>query len=120
MRPGMQFLFTGFVVVVVFLITQFIGALLAIPLFGFEKVAGMVTGIDFSDPESMNLLKYLQVFQSIGLFIIPSTGCRLAVSRKLGKLPVPRQKTSLAGRFACNCNDLYCKPFYKLYRCYKC
>jgi uncharacterized protein len=72
MRPGMQFLFTGFVVVVVFLITQFIGALLAIPLFGFEKVAGMVTGIDFSDPESMNLLKYLQVFQSIGLFIIPS------------------------------------------------
>jgi uncharacterized protein len=72
MRPGMQFLFTGFVVVVVFLITQFISALLAIPLFGIEKVTGMVTGIDFSDPESMNLLKYLQVFQSIGLFIIPS------------------------------------------------
>ena len=72
MRPGMKLIFTGFIVIVVFLIIQLIAAVLALPLFGFEKVAGMLTGIDFNDPESLNLLKYLQVFQTIGLFVVPS------------------------------------------------
>lgn len=72
MNPSKQLMFTGFVVVVVFLFTQLVAALLALPLFGFDKVAQIVGGIDFSDPESLYLLKYLQVFQSFGLFIVPS------------------------------------------------
>jgi uncharacterized protein len=72
MSPSRQLMFTGFVVVVVFLFIQLIAGLLALPVFGFDKVSVMVTGIDFSDPESLHLLKYLQVFQSFGLFIVPS------------------------------------------------
>ncbi len=72
LRPGMKLIFTGFIVVVVFLIIQLVAAVLALPVFGFEKVVGMLTGLDFSDPESMKLLKYLQVFQTIGLFVVPS------------------------------------------------
>lgn len=72
LRPGMKLIFTGFIVVVVFLIIQLVAAVLALPVFGFEKVVGMLTGLDFSDPESMKLLKYLQVLQTIGLFVVPS------------------------------------------------
>ena len=72
LSPSRQLLFTGFVVVVVFLFTQLAAGLLAIPLFGLDKVMDMAGGLDFSDPESLHLLKYLQVFQSVGLFIVPS------------------------------------------------
>lgn len=72
MSPSRQLLFTGFVVVAVFLVVQLLAALMAIPLFGFEQVFQMVTGLNFDDPASMRLLKYLQVWQSAGLFIIPS------------------------------------------------
>jgi uncharacterized protein len=69
--PSLKLLFTGFVVVIAFLFTQIIAAILAIPLFGLNQVMGMLSGLDFSDPGSMNMLKYFQVFQSIGLFILP-------------------------------------------------
>lgn len=71
LSPSYKLLFTGFVVVIAFLFTQIIAALLAIPLFGLDQVMGMLSGLDFSDPDSMNLLKFFQIFQSIGLFIIP-------------------------------------------------
>ena len=70
-QPSLKLLFTGFVVVIAFLFTQIIAAILAIPIFGLSQVMGMLSGIDFSDPGSMNLLKYFQIFQSIGLFIVP-------------------------------------------------
>jgi uncharacterized protein len=71
LRPSNKLLFTGFVVVIAFFFTQIIAAILAIPLFGLDQVMKMLSGLDFSDPDSMNLLKYFQVFQSIGLFIVP-------------------------------------------------
>ena len=71
LRPSHKLLFTGFVVVIAFLFTQIIATILAIPLFGLDQVMKMLSGLDFSDPDSMNLLKYFQVFQSIGLFIVP-------------------------------------------------
>lgn len=71
LSPSYKLLFTGFVVVIAFLFTQIIAAILAIPLFGLDQVMKMLSGLDFSDPDSMNLLKYFQVFQSIGLFIVP-------------------------------------------------
>lgn len=71
LHPSFKLMFTGFVVVIAFLFTQIIAALLAIPLFGLDKVMGMLSGLDFSDPESLILLKYFQIFQSFGLFIAP-------------------------------------------------
>ncbi len=72
MRPGTQLVFTGFVVVASYLISQLIAAMLAIPFFGTERVMTILSGFDFSDPAQLAFLKYLQVFQSIGLFILPS------------------------------------------------
>lgn len=72
MSPARQLLFTGFIVVVVFLVVQLLAAVLAIPIFGFDQVLNMVSGLDFEDPASVRLLKYLQVWQSAGLFIFPS------------------------------------------------
>jgi uncharacterized protein len=71
-RPGTQLMFTGFVVLVVFLAVQIIAALIAIPLFGFDTVMGMFGGFDFSDRKMLNMMKFFQVFQSIGLFVLPS------------------------------------------------
>lgn len=71
MSPGRQLLFTGFIVVIVFLLVQLMAAILAIPIFGFRQVTEMLSGLDFEDPKSIRLLKYLQVWQSAGLFIIP-------------------------------------------------
>lgn len=72
LKPGAQLLFAGFVVVVVFFILQLIAVLIAVPVFGFDRVAGMLGGLDFTNPDDMKLLKYMQVSQSIGLFIAPS------------------------------------------------
>ena len=70
-RPGTRLIFTGFVVLVVFLITQFLAAIVAIPIFGFDALTGMMDGINHSDPESLKFLKFFQISQTIGLFILP-------------------------------------------------
>ncbi len=70
-RPGTRLIFTGFVVLVVFLITQIVTAVIAIPIFGFDALTGMMDGIDHTDPESLKLLKFFQISQTIGLFILP-------------------------------------------------
>jgi hypothetical protein len=62
LRPSNKLLFTGFVVVIAFFFTQIIAAILAIPLFGLDQVMKMLSGLDFSDPDSMNLLKYFRYF----------------------------------------------------------
>lgn len=72
MRPGSQLLFTGFVVLVSFFVIQLLASLLVIPIYGFSRVSGMLGGLDFTDPGTVNMLKYFQVVQSIGLFIVPS------------------------------------------------
>lgn len=72
MRPGSQLLFTGFVVLVSFFIIQLLASLVVIPIYGFSRVSGMLGGLDFADPGTVNMLKYFQVVQSIGLFIVPS------------------------------------------------
>lgn len=72
MRPGSQLLFTGFVVLVTFFILQLVASLVVVPVFGFERVSGMLSGLDFSDPGTVHMLKYFQIVQSFGLFIVPS------------------------------------------------
>ena len=69
--PGTRLLFTGFIVVVIFLITQVLTAFVAIPVFGFDALMGMMDGIDHTNPESLKLLKFFQISQTLGLFILP-------------------------------------------------
>ncbi|MFW6290452.1 MAG: CPBP family intramembrane glutamic endopeptidase [Mariniphaga sp.] len=71
MKPFSQLMFSIFVILVSFLIFMFLGMLAAIPFFGPDSVMNMSGGTNLADPESMRLLKFLQVVQSIGLFIVP-------------------------------------------------
>lgn len=71
MKPFSQLMFSAFVILVSFLIFMLVGMLAAIPLFGLDSMLNMPTINDLTNPESMRLLKFLQVVQSIGLFIVP-------------------------------------------------
>src|SRR5690554_8230119 len=71
MKPYSQFILTAFIILVSFIIFMFVGMVLAIPLFGFDALLAMESGLNINDPESLKLLKYLQIVQSFGLFIVP-------------------------------------------------
>ncbi len=70
MSPFSQFIFSLFVIVVSFLFFMVVSVVIAIPLFDLDlnKIA---TITDISNPDNIDFLKYFQVVQSIGLFIVP-------------------------------------------------
>ncbi len=71
MRPFSQLMFSAFVILVSFLVFMLFSMIAAVPLFGLDSVVSMPTLNNLNDPETIRLLKYFQVTQSIGLFIIP-------------------------------------------------
>jgi len=48
------------------------GILLAIPLFNVNLLKDFSVYADFQNPDSVDVLKYLQIIQSISLFILPA------------------------------------------------
>lgn len=71
MKSFPQFMFSIFVVLVSFLFFMLASLVVAIPLFGLQSILNLSTIGDLSNPESMQILKFFQVVQAIGLFIIP-------------------------------------------------
>lgn len=71
MKPFSQLIFSAFVILVCFLVFMFISMVVAIPLFGMDSILNMPSVSDLNNPESIRFLKYFQVMQSIGLFIVP-------------------------------------------------
>jgi membrane protease YdiL (CAAX protease family) len=71
MKPFPQLMFAAFVIVVSFLAFLLASLVVAVPVFGLDSMLSMPTINDLSNPESLRLLKYFQVVQSIGLFIVP-------------------------------------------------
>ncbi len=71
MKPFPQFMFSLFVIIVCFLAFMVVSLVLAIPLFGFSSIMSLASMTDFSDPNTILMLKFFQVVQSIGLFVIP-------------------------------------------------
>ena len=61
-----------FVILFSFLAFFIISAVVAIPLFGLESFSSIVNSSVSMDENNIPFLKYIQVVQSIGLFIIPS------------------------------------------------
>ncbi len=69
--PFAKLMFSAFIVLASFFVTLIAGLFLAIPLFGMgftELVEGLA---NLTRPDYAGLLKYFQVVQSIGLFVIP-------------------------------------------------
>ncbi|MBN1820633.1 MAG: CPBP family intramembrane metalloprotease [Prolixibacteraceae bacterium] len=70
-HPFSQLILSVFIIIVCFIIFMVGSVIIAIPLFGIDSVTALPTLDDMSNPESVRILKYFQVVQSIGLFIIP-------------------------------------------------
>ncbi len=71
MRPFSQLMFSAFVILVSFLVFLIVSLIVAVPLFGLDSMMSLPTLNELNNPESIRLMKYFQVVQSIGLFIVP-------------------------------------------------
>jgi uncharacterized protein len=65
--PFIQFIFILCLVIVSAIVITTIGLFAAVPFTGFKEVAGLMQGAG-----SIPLMKYLQVVQSLAIFIVPS------------------------------------------------
>ena len=64
------------------LFTSLFGIAFALPFWGFDVVE-LTVNSDYSNPETISLLKYLQVVNQLGLFIFPPILFAYWVSRKI-------------------------------------
>lgn len=71
MKPFPQLMFSAFVILVSFLAFLLVSTIVVIPLFGIDSVLSIPSSGNFDNPENIRILKYFQVVQSIGLFIVP-------------------------------------------------
>jgi membrane protease YdiL (CAAX protease family) len=71
LTPFSRLLFSVILVLSCFLAFFIAGILLAIPLFGINLFSTLSVLNDFGDPANVALLKFLQIVQSLGLFIVP-------------------------------------------------
>jgi uncharacterized protein len=67
-----KLMFAGFIVIACFLITLFLGMILAMPVFGMGFMEMLDSLSNIAHPRYPDLLRYFQIIQSIGLFVIPS------------------------------------------------
>jgi len=70
MKPFAQLMFALFIMVASVLAFMIVGMIIALPFFGMSGMMDSVS-VTASTPESINFLKYFQVIQSIGLFVVP-------------------------------------------------
>jgi len=71
MKPFSQLMFSIFVVIASFLAFLVVSLVVAIPLFGVDSIMNLPVLDNMTDPDVMRMLKYFQVVQSIGVFIVP-------------------------------------------------
>jgi len=71
MKPFSQLMFAAFIMVATVLLFMIVGMIVAIPFFGLESLESTLTPDGLNSPDSLSFLKYFQVIQSIGLFVVP-------------------------------------------------
>ena len=71
MKPFPQLMFAIFVMIASVFLFMAVGMFAALPFFGAESMINMISQSNLNSPEGINLLKYFQVIQSIGLFVAP-------------------------------------------------
>lgn len=85
MHPFSQLVFSVFVILVTFIIIFIVALLIAAPIFGLEAMLAQFTNLDYNNPETIAILKYLQTAQSIGLFLIPPLIIAYALQGSIAK-----------------------------------
>lgn len=78
------------------LLSIIIGLIIAIPFFGFDSIMHLSEMNDFSNPENIHFLKYFQVVNQFGIFIIPAIAYAYLETRKPFNYLRANQKPSLA------------------------
>jgi len=71
-HPFSKIIFSIFIILISFLVTILIGILIAVPIFHISLSDFANLANNYSDPDTLRFLKYLQTIQAIGLFIIPA------------------------------------------------
>lgn len=72
MKPWPQLILTAFIVLVCFLTVFLIALFAAIPFIGLNGMMDLFSGGNgLNDPSAIALLKYFQVVQSFGIFVLP-------------------------------------------------
>ncbi len=71
MRPFPQLMFSIFIMVTSVFLLMIVGMVVAIPFYSLDGLMNSLNGVQNGYPESINFLKYMQVLQSIGLFVVP-------------------------------------------------
>ncbi len=69
---GIKLLILTLLVAVFLVLSTAFGVVLAIPIFGFGIFRDMTALNDLSDPRTIAILKYFQVVNQIGIFILPA------------------------------------------------
>ncbi|NTV84186.1 MAG: CPBP family intramembrane metalloprotease, partial [Bacteroidales bacterium] len=72
LHPFVKILALVMVMIITFLVVLAIGVGFSIPFFGMDLFEGVSVLTDYSDPGTIALLKYLQVVNQIGVFILPA------------------------------------------------
>jgi membrane protease YdiL (CAAX protease family) len=71
LKPFTRIIFSVLLIISSFIAISLIGILIAIPIFHIHFWdAGMLLQ-DYSNPQTVALLKYMQILQSVGLFLVP-------------------------------------------------
>ncbi len=66
-----EFFMALFMIMISLLVVLLVAAVAAIPLFGSSLLFEVFSGADLDNPAHIEVLKYFQVLQSIGLFVLP-------------------------------------------------
>lgn len=70
--PHMKLLMLGLIILFSLFFTLLLGIVLAVPFFGTGILESLNYMNNLSDPQSVSLLKYFQVVNQVGLFLLPS------------------------------------------------
>ena len=83
--PYLKILSFILIILVSLLFTFLLGLIIAIPFYGTDVITQLSELTDISNSDSLGLLKYFQIVNQIGLFIIPSLIFAFLINRNISK-----------------------------------
>lgn len=94
-----------------FVVINVVGILVAIPFYGLDILYDFDQSYDYSDPEKISFLKYLQVVSQIGVFILPAWVYAYLYNRKPGNYLMLKDKIDLYPLFLALLTIIVSIPF---------
>lgn len=99
-KPVWMRIFTLLLLIAVsLLLSAVIGIIIGIPIFGFEIITQLSELNDFNNSETISILKYFQVINQIGVFVLPAIAFAYLETRKPSDYLKANQKPSFVFLF---------------------